>query len=94
MSAQSAEKIKRYESYEKFFSNELNSQRPLVPDFRSEYNYIGGKRPSDKGYYYADKKARRQMEKKSKIESKNGRIIILFIPSVGVFLPLKVQVLT
>lgn len=61
-----AEKIKRYESYEKFFSNELKSQRPLVPDFRSEYNYIGGKRPSDKGYYYADKKARRQMEKKIK----------------------------
>ena len=43
-----AEKIKRYEKYQKLFRKELNSQRCVIPDLRSEYDYTGGSRPSER----------------------------------------------
>ena len=62
-----AEKIKRYEEYQKLFRKELNSQRLLIPDLRSQYDYIGGRRPSERSYgYFYDKKDRRRAEKSSK----------------------------
>lgn len=62
-----AEKIKRYEKYQKLFRKELNAQRRFIPDLRSQYDYIGGRRPSERSYsYFFDRNDRRRAERNSR----------------------------
>lgn len=70
-----AEKIKRYEEYQKLFRKELNSQRLLVPDLRYQGDYTGGGRPSS-AYYYppSNKKRKRELEKRDKEWEENNSV--------------------